>query len=212
MATKKSNFWKWVILIAGLIVASYFIGSCNGRKSVLKSAVVTHDSLIIRTIPIPYKVEQDDSIVYMTHTEHDSLFWPLMIEVPGKIDTIFLPTTPQWVVDKLNDCNSSRSYDSSYINNRDTVRIIEVVKNNRITGRTIKFYTSDSTIILKPQKRWVGSLYLGGLGAVNYMGIKAGFGLENKDNVGFIAEITYVNGIKKPFYGGTLKLPIRLNK
>lgn len=207
------NYWKWGSIVA-VIIASFFLGRCNGIESITRrtgsDTVVTVRNFDTVYIPQPYAVIKD-SIQYKIKSKTDTLF------LEGETNTVYLPEeTPKWIGDILNDYSSLRFYDTTYSEGNDSFRIVDTITRNRIKSRFVKASFKDSvitnTIILKPERRMVGYFTLGGLGNLKgEIGIAAGFQLKTKSEATFQYELIKMNQFPL-IHKYTMGFPIRLIK
>lgn len=204
------NKWKWGA-IAAVIIAMFFLGRCNGIRSVIKNTgrdtVIHKDSIRIAYIPVPVSVRYD-SLIY----------------TPGKagtLDTIWAP--PEVIIDPvdtaaiLKDYYAARIYSDTQRLTRGQVVIDDTVSRNRITGRGLKVTGTDTTItvttVLKPPRRMVGYFTLSAMGNPKQPlgGAGAGFALKLPSERVYQVEYKIIQG-NRPAFEARVFFPIRFTK
>lgn len=141
MATNKTNWWK-VGVVAVILISVYYLGCRNGEKSFTKKAskidtVISRDTVFISTIPVEDSTKED-SIVYMTHTEHDTL------EIEGEPYPVYIDTS-HFPTEIVQDYYTTKYYSV------DTggVKVEEATYKNDLVKRDITIKRSDTSITKK---------------------------------------------------------------
>lgn len=211
-STTSVNYWKWGIFVA-IAVALFMLGRCNGIRSVTKNTgvdtAINKDSIVVRYKPIPYKVREIDTQYIagkpVPYAVHDTT---LVYEV--RID----PADTAAILKRFFE---TAYYDHTLPLQRGTVRIIDTVSQNRIWGRQVMAFGTDTTItktiVLKPPRNIVGYFSLSAMG--NYKnplyGAGIGFGIKLPNDMTYQAEVKAVRG-QRLMYEGRAMFPIRFIK
>lgn len=134
--TKSTIAWTTTaVVIAVLMFSSYQCGKKDfEKKASLVDTLVVRDTVVIDSKPVPDE-EKEDSIVYMVHTEHDTV-WGEGIPYPVYIDSSHFPT------ELVKDYHTKRYYSDDTAG----VKIDEVVYKNSIESRKVAIRKSDTMI------------------------------------------------------------------
>lgn len=134
--TKSTIAWTaTAIVVAVLMFGSYQCGKkAFEKKASLVDTLVVTDTIVVESKPVPDE-EIEDSIVYMVHTEHDTLYGE-GVPYPVYIDTGNFPYA------LVKDYHTKRYYSDDTAG----VKIDEVVYKNSIESRKIAIRKSDTTI------------------------------------------------------------------
>jgi len=197
-----------------VVVAMFFLGRCNGIRSVTKrtgsDTVIRKDSFIYVDNPVPFEVIRRDTTYIagkkQTFTIHDTLE---TFEV--RID----PVDTSAILARFQD---TAIYDNTIKFNRGTVRLREKVSENRIKARQMDVTVNDSvitnTIIKTLPRKFVGYWTLSAGGNLSTPYIQSGgigLGLKFPGDMVIQAEGKVVNG-NKPMLEGRVMFPIRKRK
>jgi len=203
----KTNWWKWSI-IAGAIISVFFIGRCNGIKSVVKinhiDTTIYKDSLIVRYKPIPYRVDSFVFVKGKPFIKHDSV----LQTVEGLATQ---PLTDTGTI--LSRCNQVVYYSDSAAQ----WRIRDTLFQNRIVGREVKVICFDTSITkittIYPPKKAI--LYLGfnAIGNPNNLlyGVGTDLSLKFSNDKIYGAGIKLLSG-NQLYYEGKVMFPLRIKK
>lgn len=204
------NKWKWGVII-GLIAAMFFLGRCNGIRSVIKrtgsDTTIYRDSIHIAYIPVPVRY---DSLLYkdkLVPVQVYDTLWPAPEVIIEPVDSAAI----------LKDYYAARIYSDTQKLKRGQVIIDDTVSRNRIIGRGLKVTGADTviknTVVFYPPKRAVGYFTLSGMGNAKNpgAGIGAGFGLKLPNDRLYQVEYKLVNG-SRPVVEARVFFPIRLLK
>lgn len=204
-----------IILVVIIVVAVclFMVGRCNGIHSVTKSVgsdtTINKVKLFIGTIPVPYKIEDEDSIVYWAHTIHDTVR-PKPIE--GKPYPVYIDTT-NYPIALVKDYISKKYYSLDTFG----VKVEDTVSQNRIIGRGLTITRTDTiitnTIVLTPPRHIVGYFTLSAAGNKQdpLSGAGAGFSLKLPNETIFGIEAKTVMG-NRPMAEFRISLPIRFKR
>lgn len=207
------NWWKWGG-IAALILVAFFLGRCNGVRSVLKNTgrdtVINYDTTKRSYIPVPFWVRYD-SIVYVNGkpirvTEYDTLW--------GQPETVLQPADTAAI---LKDYNATRVYSDTQRLKRGSLIIDDTLRRNQIAGRGVTITGTDTTIketiTLRPPKKFVGYFTLSGMGNTRqpFGGAGAGFGLKTPGDRIYQVEYKAITG-GRDMIEARVFFPIRLFK
>lgn len=199
---KKINYWKFVIIIAALIVIFAVRRSCGIVSVVKKATIDTFIKVDIDTFTMPYPVpgkEIRGKIEYRTKRDTSWLD-------PEK-EIFYLPEdiSPD-ITTMLNDYSVKRMYEDT---TDGRVLIFDTVQNNKLTGHTVVIKKSDTTIretvIQYPPKKHLFYFSLAG----SKYGAGAGIGLKTPNDYMYNIEIKTDKGLHPEF---RLLIPIKFNK
>lgn len=197
-------------------VALFLMGRCNGIQSVTKrtgiDTTISHDSAVIAWIPIPIIVKHDTTIYRdkIRYLEKWDTLWGLGPEVVKN-------EIPQSIQDDLKDYYATRFYSDTQILKRGKAIINDTVYRNRIAGRQLQLFGTDTTInkvtVLRPPKRAIGYFTLSAMGNPSQplMGAGTGFGLKLPNDMIYQGEVKLVMG-HRPVFEGRVMFPIKLIK
>lgn len=153
-----------ILLVIGVAaaVALFLFGRSCGIKSVIKTThidtIIRKDSVRVKYQPVPYNVTHD-SLIYVKGK-------PVIISVHDTTDLVRIE--PADTVAILKRYYQKLFYDTTITFKRGSVRLIDTVTRNRITGRQVNVMVTDTTIhevvTLRPPKRII--LYFG----IDYLG------------------------------------------
>lgn len=206
----KSQYLKYGVYGA-IIIGIFLYGRSCGVRSVLKTVgsdtTIRKDSIVIRYKPVPYKVTHD-SIIYIKGK-------PVYISVHDTIPEIIIEPADTAAI--LARYYQKVFYDTTWNFKRGTVRLIDTVTRNRITGREVQVRVTDTTIkettVLHPPKKMI--LYFG----IDYLGYQktpffaAGVDLALKlPNDKLFEAGVLIDKDGKLIYQAGVKWPIRLRR
>lgn len=209
MAANKTNWYKWSIVIAALVVYGLLMRSC-GIKSVTKTEGSDTTITIYKTDTV-YKIEPE--FVAVTNTIH-------VPKIIYRTDTF---ETFERIFDLTDTAALLRDYNATVFY-RDTqqvasgrIIISDSVRQNRIKSRRLQTELRDTLIekitVLHPPRRFVGSVLFSVAGNNQHplSGTGAGFALKTPDDVsiGIMGKIWRQN---RPTVELQLGLPLRLKK
>lgn len=207
MATAKTNYWKWGVLVAAGIALFLFGRSC-GIGSVIKSA--TNDTVIYRDSIIreyrPYPVN------YVTAGTEKVIYKPLLIrDTTFQYDVLIEPADTAAI---LSDYYATRYYSDTQHLKRGRVIIQDSVTQNRIASRKLEVTGVDTTITktvtLKPPKKLVGYFTLSAAGNRHEPLGSAGAGFMLKMPDETMVGVQYrVTRLHRPMYEVQVGLPLR---
>lgn len=197
-------------LVVAVIIAAFFMGRCNGVKSVVKKVGVDTTITVTKTDTI----YQPGVTTTITHTNtkwysiHDTL------EIEGDPHTIIMVTDTAAI---LADWNTTRFYRDSQNLKRGSVIISDSVTHNRITSRRLETLNTDTTIVktvtLIPPRKMVVYFGIDYLGSPKQPFYAAGANLSLKlpsERQYLIGAMIDKNG--KIVYQAGVRFPIRLRK
>lgn len=208
MAKSKTNYWKWGI-IAAAIILSFWVGCNCGVKSVIKESRI---DTIVNTDTVEITVEKEKLVPYQVNKYIKGNPYPV---IEWAYDTLFSPV----VITDTNEYIVNRFFDTMYYRTvhqlrNGTLMAFDTVTQNRLAGKGFKAIVFDTliketTTIFPPQKTvLLFSLSMMGKPTDPFHGAGAGFGLKDKKDRIYSFEIKTIR--EQGTYGELrLQLPVR---
>lgn len=219
---KQLTYTAAVLLILTVV---FFLGRCNGIRSVIKTTgsdtTISRDSSIVRYKPVPYKVIVRDTI------PGRPVPYKVIEKVPGDpvvmiepVDTaqILRDITSRYI-NLYKDHHSQYLYSDTIKTKTSSVVIKDTVSKNKITGRSVELYSSDTTIktttLLSQKKKAVVYFSASLTGNKSDPLAGQGAGLAIKSGNDFVYQLgvrRLNNGSVQTFFEASILIPIRLTK
>lgn len=195
----------------GLFLLGWQCHSNNTAKSTGSDTTVRKDSMVFIGVPLPFRV---DSLIFVKGK--DGKPFPVLVHdtTPGELIVRIDPADTAEIIERLFQVSY---YDTTIALKSDTVRVIDTVSFNRITGRQIKIKSQDTTIkittIKKPPRPLVVSIVASVMGNRTdpLYGYGAGMQLKLPNDETYAIKIYRIPG-QKPMIEIEKSWPIRFKK
>ena len=212
------------LIAVGIIAGLIFWGGCEVgmkrfiTKNTFTDTAVNETNLNIVYLPFPVSVNSGGKTYAKRPESPQDQRETDTVWMDGEPVTVYLPAeTPDWAVEMLNEYDSLRTYDTTISYDRGSIRLIDSVNFNRLTGRRVVLNAVDtvikSSVVHEKKKNFVLSLTASaGInpGFANPSGA-VGIQATTPGNKTYQIEYQRVSGIKGPLIMVTVGLPIRFN-